>query len=140
MSKFPRYSPWRPDFEAPGPYVEIVPKKSVLYDTAVSGNSSDNDDDEDGGPAPYRYYESDKILGKLYRAIDERKIFQEIQTRVRMDGGLDSSTLMSAVWDNVKERCRLIQWEHKTEWARHIRDTYVLDMPSSMRHKVNRRL
>lgn len=127
MSKLPRYSPWRPDFEAPGPHVQIMSKKSILYDTTVGGNSSDNDDDEDDGPAPYRYYESNKILGKLYRAIDERKIFLEIQTRVRMDGGLDSSTLMHAVWDNVKKRCRLIQWEHKTEWARNIRDMCVLN-------------
>lgn len=89
-------------------------------------------DDRDDGVTRYRYYESDKVLGKLYRAIDERKIFQEMQARSRKDGDLDGSTLMYAVWEYVQKRCQLIQWGHKVEGARSLRDMCVLN-PSNLR-------
>ena len=120
MTKLPRYRPWRPDFEAPGPQVNIVKAKGILFELPV--DDMDSDADEDDGYSRYKYYESEKILGKLYRAIDERKVFDEIRERSWSDGGHDNSTLMHAVWKHVKERCRLIQWEHKLDWARNLRD------------------
>jgi hypothetical protein len=36
------------------------------------------------------------------------------------------STIIDAVWAYVQRLCRLIQWEHKMEWARDIRDMLVL--------------
>jgi hypothetical protein len=124
MSKLPRYRPWRPDFEAPGPHVQIVKKEGILFDSPLSESSFDNEDEDDGF-SRYKYYESDKILGKLYRAIDERKIFEEIQARSRKGGGGDNSTLMHAVWAHVQKRCLLIQWRHKVEWATNLRDMCV---------------
>lgn len=124
MSSLPRYSPWRPDFEAPGPHVQIMKKENIEFDDPIS--LDEYMDDEDNGVTRYRYYESNKILGKLYRAIDERKIFKEMQARSRNDGDHDGSTLMHAVWGYVEERCQLIQWKHKVEWARSLREMCVL--------------
>jgi hypothetical protein len=123
MSRFPKYTPWRPDFEAPGPHVTVEKKEGISFDTA--DDDPDNAGDEDDDFTRYRYYESDKILGKLYRAIDEREIFSEIQERARTDGGDHNSTVIYAVWEHVKQKCRLIQWQHKKEWARGIRDACV---------------
>jgi hypothetical protein len=42
---------------------------------------SDNPDDDDG--PRHKYYKSEKLLGKLYRAVDEKKIwFEDIKATV----------------------------------------------------------
>lgn len=120
MSKLPRYSRWRPDFEAPGPHVYIEKKESISFEDPQFGDMPE--DDEDDGYSRQKYYESDKILGKLYRAIDERKIFEEVQARSRRGGSQNNANLMDDVWSYVKQRCRNILWEHKIEWAQSIRD------------------
>lgn len=124
MSTLPRYSPWRPDFEAPGPHVKIRKKEGIQFDDPVDESPWDSDD-EDAGFTRSGYYESDKILGKLYRAIDERKIFEEIKERSHWDDHHENFTLMHEVWEHVKKRCLLIQWQHQMEWARNLRDMYV---------------
>lgn len=71
-----------------------------------------------------RYYESQKILGKLYRAIDEQKFFEQIQSQSRIPrgalGGVRSH--LDAVWSYVQEKTALIQWQHFTEWAKDIKE------------------
>jgi len=47
-----------------------------LFDAPTAPSSNYNDDDEDPGPT-HIYYRSDKILGFLYRSIDEKKIWYE---------------------------------------------------------------
>jgi hypothetical protein len=57
---------------APGPHVTIIKKEEIAFaEESLLGEEADDDDDVQG----YRYYESDKINGKLYRAIDEREVF-----------------------------------------------------------------
>ena len=73
MNEMPRYSRWRPHFMKPGPYVEIAKEKPASFDD-VKVN-----DDDDGEPSGFNYYPSEKVLGKLFDAIDEQKIFQRIQ-------------------------------------------------------------
>src|SRR3954451_13977565 len=114
MSKLPKYSPWRPDFEAPGPHVLIEKRDGISFES-VPERDPDNADDEDDFTR-YRYYESDKILGKLYRAIDERKIFSEIQKRSHFSSVTHNSTIIRSVWDYVQKKCQLIQWEHLKQW------------------------
>ena len=60
---------------APGPQAHIYEKSEVELDQDVLQPTYDEDED-DSGP-PRKYYKSEKILGKLYRAIDERKIWYE---------------------------------------------------------------
>jgi hypothetical protein len=124
MSKMPRYDPWRPDFEAPGPHVKIEKKGGVVFE-APANRDPDSPGDDDDDFTSYRYYESDKILGKLYRAIDERKVFNEIKQRsASVTGATNTATIIHAVWAYVKHETRLIHWEHKRDWARDLRDQY----------------
>lgn len=119
----PRYNPYRPDFEAPGPYVTIQKKDGIVFDAPSSRDADEiGDDDEDF--TNYRYYESDKILGKLYRAIDERKLFNEIKQRSAATENANTATIIPAVWAHVQRVTKLIQWEHKKDWARDLRDEY----------------
>ena len=123
MSKMPKYSPWRPDFEAPGPYVEIHDKGGIEFEAASNREADEIGDDDDDFTA-YRYYESDKILGKLYRAIDEREIFEEIKQRSAATESVSRATIINAVWAYVQRVTKLIHWQHKTEWARDLREDY----------------
>ncbi|CZR69102.1 related to RNA-directed RNA polymerase [Phialocephala subalpina] len=123
MTRSPRYKPFRPDFEAPGPYVKVAKDRRLLFSTADYEDPNDMGEVDDDFPT-YRYYESDKIIGRLYRAIDERKIFEEIQQRAMKVGDTTKSAAIEALWIAVQETCKLIQWEHLLEEAHSIRDMY----------------
>ncbi len=79
------------------------------------------------GPPKPRYYESQKVLGKLYREIDEHNFFEAIQKQSRMPSVNPSTThsLGDAVWNYVRDKTALIQWQHYMTWARDVKDRYV---------------
>lgn len=122
MSKMPRFNTrFRPDFEARGPYVEVVKKGEICLEAPP--RMVENPADEDDDFAKYKYYESDKILGQLYRAIDEREVFSQIQTRDAAIHDLGSKpSLVNSVWAYVKHTCLGVQWEHHITGAREVRD------------------
>ena len=120
MSRAPRYPKYRPDFEAPGPHVLIEPKKKISMETQEY-RDPDEENDEDEYTSRMRYYKSDKVIGKLYRAIDETKIFNEIQERSKAESGPHSSPVIEALWKRIQQKCKLIQWERKKEWAYDVR-------------------
>ena len=120
MSMLPRYTPFRPDFEAPGPHVTIESRSGVSFELTPEQDADYADDDDDF--VKYRYYESHKVLGKLYRNIDERAIFAEIQERSQAYKTDDAymPEIIHRVWYLVKQTCQNIQWEHLRTWARDI--------------------
>lgn len=120
MTRAPQYPRWRPDFEAPGPHIVIEQKKKISFLEPLNRDPNE-ETDEDDDIRVYRYYESDKILGKLYRAIDEKKIFKENQDRSRAGGDPQISTIIQTVWEHVQNKCK-IAWEHKKDWARDVRE------------------
>jgi len=63
---------------APGPHVEIMEDRPISFDEAIPSNRNTGDDDDEDSTG-YRYYRSDKLLGKLFDAIDEQEIFQHMQ-------------------------------------------------------------
>lgn len=115
----PSYSRFRPDFEAPGPHVVIEKKDGISFQSPVRDNHVDDDDDDF---TRYRYYESDKILGKLYRAIDEREIFADIQARSHISSATYTSIAINQVWNHVQKKCQLFVCKHHREWATDIRE------------------
>ncbi|KAG9237482.1 rna-dependent rna polymeras-like protein [Amylocarpus encephaloides] len=123
MSLLPRGNPWRPDFEAPGPYVCIEKHEGLSFEQDVYRDPVEREDDDDEYNT-YRYYESHKILGKLYRSIDEREIFGHIQKRTSAVGAARRSDVMDRVWQDVVNRTALIQWDYFMDKARDIRDMY----------------
>lgn len=116
LALMPKYSRFRPDFMAPGPQVSIHKKEIIFSDDSPSFGEGVDDD-----ARSFEYYRSEKILGKLYRKIDERKLFEQIHYH---SGGKSRSQIMERAWIYVQSRCRVIQWEHLKEWARDIRDMY----------------
>lgn len=122
MKDMPRGSKWHPDFMAPGPHVRIEPARGLCFDEDPFRFLDDEvvaDDDEEY--IEYRYYESEKVLGILYRAIDEREMFNKIQGD-RLPSKKAGLSFMDVVWNYVQRQCRLIQYRHKMSWARDIRN------------------
>jgi hypothetical protein len=116
----------RPDFMATGPHVVIEEK--VNFAEPIPLKQGDDEEDVVGAldpdNKPYRYYESSKVLGKLYRAIDERKFFDDLQEQSRLFDTDDRSgkATMRGVLDYVRTQTSLIEWEHHRKWARDIKD------------------
>lgn len=125
LSTLPRSPRERPDFQAPGPRVLLENSISIgemQYGWNVE--SDDEDDDEetvDARPA-IRYYPSNKVLGQLYRSIDERDFFAEIQRRSMPAKELQHMSVAEKVWDYVQANAALIQYEHYLPFARDVKE------------------
>ena len=124
----PRYSNVRPDFQAPGPRVLI--EKTIKIDEQDSDDESDEEEDGNADMSiqsyqKLRYYESLKVLGKLYRAIDEHHFFEELKQNADLSGAKVGRTkqLADAVWDYISDKTALIQWKHYEDFAQDVKDT-----------------
>lgn len=120
----PKYSNIRPDFQAPGPRV-LIDKAIKFEEEELDEDTRDEIDDLLTFKKPkVRYYESQKVLGKMYRSIDEHKFFEEIQRQSRPSSGHRNPprSLVDTVWKYVEQQTTLIQWKHYMGMARDIRD------------------
>lgn len=127
MRRMPKFTSIRPDFMAMGNQVRMEKKDGLLLEASSLATQDDNNDDDDF-PA-YRYYESDKILGKLYRAIDEHEVFSEIK-KYRMLSA-KSRSVLERVWEHVHEKCWNLQWAQHGTRAKEMREMYAIS-PSQM--------
>ena len=111
----------------PGPRV-TVEKGIWALEQRSSRSLTEEDEDPVSALDPdakiYRYYESERVLGKLYRAIDEKNFLAELQRRARKLEASDrfDQTLIQRLWAYVQSQTRLIQWDHYREWAREIKE------------------
>ncbi|EON67049.1 hypothetical protein W97_06166 [Coniosporium apollinis CBS 100218] len=138
IKRIPRSINTRPDFMAPGPRVRIEDKGTIFEDEA------DEDADEFEDPVrsldpdsrAVRYYESDKVLGKLYRAIDERAILSAIQARSKTQAqalaDATATSLMDKVWVHVKRNTALVQYAHHLLAARGMKEAYEHNLADMM--------
>ncbi|KAM0717022.1 hypothetical protein Q7P37_006874 [Cladosporium fusiforme] len=96
MKELPRYDRYRPDFMAPSPRVLVSTSGELDFE-----DLDEHDDDAfegiDEEKKPMRYYRSEKVLGQLYRNIDEKQFVVEMQ-RQHHARILDSS---SGLLDNL---------------------------------------
>lgn len=102
---------------APAPPVKVYDLGQIDH-IADDGIDDGEDDGEDGmGRNKPRYHRSEKILGRLYRGIDEKKIWSEhIHRSIPMTG--------PSVWDQLKGTIR-IELEPYGIMIRYISDSYL---------------
>ncbi|KAI1754947.1 RNA dependent RNA polymerase-domain-containing protein [Xylaria castorea] len=113
---------YRPDFLAPAPPANIVDKTEIQFETPTAPSAVE-DEDDDTGPR-HKFYKSTKILGKLYRAIDEKKIWNDdIHLVVNRHG--------PSLWDELfvhirhqSESLGDVDWEMALDEAHNIRQAY----------------
>ncbi|KAL9104861.1 MAG: hypothetical protein Q9163_000247 [Psora crenata] len=133
-SKIPRYPRCRPDFQATGP--RILVNKLIKFDEEDDYLESPEENHELEEVASYSppktvFYESPKVLGKLYRAIDEHKFFQAIQAQ-SLRSAAPNLSLADAIWKYVEKKTMLIQWKHHLEFAADVRENYEETLVETM--------
>ncbi|KAL4877131.1 RNA dependent RNA polymerase-domain-containing protein [Aspergillus karnatakaensis] len=131
LSEMPYVNRYRPDFLAPGPQSYIYNKQDIKLEALYVVPAQD-DDAADSAPQ-HQYYRSEKILGKLYRAIDEHKIWKEdIHWAIQPD----PETVWASVINTLTRRCiaigASINWKHHVETARQLRLAYETAITGTM--------
>lgn len=97
-----------------------------VYDRGQVDNIADADEavdpDDSMARSQIRYYKSEKILGRLYRGVDEKKIWNEdIHRGVDMDGPSVWDQLLAIVTKDIVEYNLDIDWTRRAEEAWKIR-------------------
>lgn len=127
MSQCPKHNRCRPDFMAPSPRVVVSAAGNLDFE------EEDNDEDDafegmDVERRAFRYYESKKVLGQLYRAIDEQQFLSKMQQDQRriMSGTNTSSTLLEKLLSYVKRLASQygVLYSHHEDLAVEIRAGY----------------
>ncbi|RPA97388.1 RdRP-domain-containing protein [Choiromyces venosus 120613-1] len=129
-SDFPKATFSRPDFMAPGPRILIKREPEFVEEQAVP---DDDDDDED---TPITYYESEKVLGKLYREIDETAFLREVQGTVhreRRERNVDEGAVVLGVWEWLEEVIpSSYKWENYIGVAVELKEAYEREVERMM--------
>lgn len=127
FKSLPKFPKTRPDFQAPGPRVLI--EKTINFEeedleTSPNEENDELDEVESYEPARMRYYESPKVLGRLYREIDEQKFFEQMQARSSLPAPNTGMThsLVDAVWNYIRDKTLVIQWRHYLEFAKDVKE------------------
>ena len=119
-----RYPRERPDFLAPGP--RVLGHSNIRFEDRqirpIDEDVEEINDAESFEPQTIRYYESRKILGKLYRDIDEQSFLAELQSHAVEWSLCPNHEVIGEVWNYVRTNCVLIQWEHLQSTATEIKE------------------
>ncbi|KAI8314942.1 hypothetical protein K4K61_003388 [Colletotrichum sp. SAR11_59] len=122
IPKAPRF---RPDFLAPAPPARIFNRSEIEF---LAPENPTDEDEEEVLPA-HQYYKSEKILGVLYRNVDERQIWNEDMRRIVDRTGPSvweqfAGLMHRKIYDYSSGR---VTWKKRQVEARRLRD--VLDLP-----------
>ena len=106
---------------APGPWVKILTNSELMMDDYVV----QDEEDEDADAPCYKYYYSKKILGKLYRGVQEDKIWNENIRRAIPQ----SDSFWENLIRNFEGQVNAIgktDWRYRRQEADSLRHVYVL--------------
>ena len=120
----PKHLSVRPDFQAPGPRL-LIDNTIELQEDNTRQDFEDDDVDapvDEYVPPRMKYYKSHKVLGQLYRAIDEHEFLLKLQTQTHTSPHIHSKSIVESVWKYVEEKTELIQWSHWYQFALDTRD------------------
>jgi hypothetical protein len=143
MTKLPYFDrSMKPDFLAPGPKVKVgtvdgtldVTSDGLLTFVDIEKDPLDPVSALDPEQRPTTYYESNKILGKLYRLIDEKGFYDSL--RVYSQGAnledTTTPTTMGTLWQYVQTVTEGIQHESYLDVAKDIKDNYEYNIKDMM--------
>ncbi|KAI7469590.1 RNA-directed RNA polymerase [Hortaea werneckii] len=123
IKEIPKYDRCRPDFMAPSPRVFISKQGYMDFEDEEYGDD-DAFEGMDLEKKPYRYYESQKALGHLFRAIDERRFLHSIQhERGKMPV---TERLLDRLFAYMEQSVHSwgLLWKHHLDLARDIKLSY----------------
>jgi hypothetical protein len=124
MAQLPKYDRIRPDFMAPTPRVQLMDSGEVEVEEL------DDFEDEtfegiDEERRPLRYYKSNKVLGHLYRNIDEKQFLADMHDfhDAKVKTIKPSYGLMDKLCDYIVHHAGVygVLYDHHIEFGREVR-------------------
>ncbi|KAL7794192.1 RdRP domain-containing protein [Trichoderma ceciliae] len=133
IQEMPRAPRIRPDFLAPAPPTHLYDFGEVSH----IGDPNEDEDDEDGmGATKHKYYKSLKILGELYRGVDEKRIWaQDVQRPIDKSGPSLWSQLNMHVGAALREEgytASDVNYARRVDAAWKLRDLYESAVSNNM--------
>ncbi|KAL5594038.1 hypothetical protein BROUX41_001090 [Berkeleyomyces rouxiae] len=136
VNQMPKASQFRPDFMSPSPPVIVCKSDELVFDnTPINPDANPFDNEDEIAPA-HLYYESKRILGILYRNVDERMIWNSTKVNAKSDD--------ESVWKQVQEwvdklinatiDVRKFDWYTKKRDAHELMNIYEEGMRDIMRN------
>jgi hypothetical protein len=124
----------KPDFMAPSPHIKIESFDGSLHFLAEEEkNPHDPVASLDPDARKTHYYKSPKVLGHLYRRIDEKGFYEALQEHsrdhIRIAG--EGPSTMDRLLAYVLRAAQGLQYDHYFELARDIRHTYECNVEDS---------
>ena len=113
----------------------MAPSASVKVEKGIVVRNRTDETSNTGDTYGYRYYESQKILGKLYRAIDEEAFFEDLQEDG--DGSIfsreNNENILQDLWGELLySDATKLDWGSFVEEAEEIKESYESDLVDSM--------
>jgi hypothetical protein len=125
MTKVPRGSDhFRPDFMAPGHTMVL----NELGATELADLEKDDIDDPDSlsildpDKSKIRYYRSNKVLGHIYRNIDEKSFFDRMKNKFEAQRTWGSESLIQPLERYIDRETVSVQWAHHRRFAEALRE------------------
>ncbi|KAH6613232.1 RNA dependent RNA polymerase-domain-containing protein [Chaetomium tenue] len=103
--------------------ITIHDKSAIAMEEYVAPRGDDDDDDDDSGPR-HQFYRSDKILGQLYRAVEEQKIWAEDIKRIVQPGNRPFWSELLACLKLRVAGIGPVEWSHRSGEAHNILHAY----------------
>lgn len=115
---------------APGPRVRVAESIEVLdngKDYIWNDDAESVIDDDDDVRPPMRYYKSHRVLGALYRMINEKDFVNELEwdSSNQQTQSKAKVNVLGSVWEYVERETAGFLWDHCVKDAHYIRDVYV---------------
>jgi len=110
---------------APGPRVKVEDRIELIMSIINSPEPDDEDADE---PAQTRYYKSTKVIGQLYRAIDETEFINELRDTADEDLDPNAPDIFRTLWLYVQRETAGFQWAQHIDAAKETKEMQVQSM------------
>lgn len=132
VKELPKPPFYRPDFLATAPPLKVYDLDQIDH---IADHDENVDEEDTMGQTKYKYYRSEKILGCLYRNVDEKKIWNEdIHRSINMDGPSVWDQLLTIVETEIVKYKLDVDWTRKSEEAWKIRSVYESTIVDKMWH------
>ncbi|KAL7906964.1 RdRP domain-containing protein [Trichoderma velutinum] len=133
IQELPKAPRGRPDFLAPAPPTRLYDRGEIEH---IADPELDEDDEDGLGASKYLYYKSQKILGELYRGVDEKKIWAEdVQRPVEVsDSSLwqQLNTYVRAALKEERYTASEIDYTRRIDDAWRLRELYQVQVSQCM--------
>lgn len=93
-----------------------------LLEDKPEGLLEEDDENDENDREPMRYYKSHRVLGQLFRQIDERAFLEELKASTRRNQ--PRADLLQGIWAYVNAETAGFQWDHHISAGLSVKELY----------------